>query len=170
MTKQPSIDPTYSISPEESALLLGALHLPERERTETLVRFLDGPNASRLLSQFMGLAAGVYQNAREFMEIEIVVQTGEYPHSVEKWNFPTLTGALLGIRTSHGVKQDGLCEGCAFRLGTHANQCESTNIDARGQCAPGEPPFLCHMTEDGKEPHSPCVGWARARVPLARSE
>lgn len=154
----------YLIDPETAALLLGALHLQEPDRTNTLVRLLPGDEGARALAQFIGLAASVYANARDFMHGAIVCEVGHDPNYVEKWNFPTLTGALLGCRTAHGVDQDGLCEGCAFRHGTHANQSEVTNLDARGLVPVGEDPFFCHLdlSTDGT-PTRACVGWARSR-------
>lgn len=67
---------------------------------------------------------------------------------------------------AEGIAQDEtLCGGCAFRLGTAANQSPITTIDADDCAHPGEQPFMCHETlDDNGNPQEACGGFAKARA------
>ncbi len=158
-------DPTYRLTPDDAMLLLGALHMPADERAAVIQRLLPVQDAKRMLAEFIGLAASVYENVRAFAETEIVCEAGQDPHFVEKWNFPDLTGALIGVGLAARVDQSSsdMCSGCAFRLGTHANQCVSTGLDADVCLEAGEMPFMCHDHMDGEQPTRACGGWKMAR-------
>ena len=67
-----------------------------------------------------------------------------HPQLAEKINLPTLFGALHGVVLAAGVKSDKTCGGCAFRLGTPANQSPITTGDADWYFHPGEGDCLCH--------------------------
>lgn len=158
-------DANYSLSPEDATLLLGALHMPAEERAAAIQRLLSPEDAKRMLAGFIGLAASVYENVRAFAETEIVVETTHDPNFVEKWNFPDLTGALIGVSLAAKVDQTSteMCSGCAFRLGTHANHSSTTTADAMGCLENGEAPFMCHDHMDGTEPTRACAGWKIAK-------
>lgn len=157
-------DPTYRLSRADAALLLGALNMKADERAETLRRLLPPEDAARILAEFIGLAASVHENVRGFAEAMIVCEANVDPNFVEKWNFPDLMGALLGVGLSEMVSPSpDMCGGCAFRRGAHANQCVSTITDAQWTLHPGEQPFMCHEHLEDEQPTRACGGWKQAR-------
>jgi hypothetical protein len=77
----------------------------------------------------------------------------------------------VSIQNAAPISPEGLCEGCAFRIGTPANQSPITASDAQYCASPGEAPFFCHADEtmDAGRPTKPCPGWVLARMQDAAS-
>lgn len=76
-------------------------------------------------------------------------------------------GQLVGRMSEKAVAKlaaegepDERCKTCAFREGTHPNQCADTLMDALKCLVEGEP-FYCH---DTKRVGWPCHGWFAAAV------
>lgn len=156
----------YSISPTHADALMGIVALQADVRRVALDRLLGGrAEVIDLFSEFIGLAKSVIENNREMAELVLITEGGLPPNQAEKINLPTLFGALNGVRLADGIDPAGTCEGCAFRLGTCANQSPITTFDASDCREPGEPVFMCHedLTEGGV-PTRACAGFAKARV------
>ena len=132
-------------APEEAALLLG--RMTKAELTDAFV-------------QFLRLAASVEANARDTHEFYFIVDQDVHPHSVEQMNLPTLLGALKGATQCVQKETKGMCGGCAFRLGSIANQCLSTQVDTEF-VAQERDRFMCHerMDESTGEPTHICAGF-----------
>jgi hypothetical protein len=152
----------YNLSPEQAAFLSGLVAMSPAERRDTLVKFFPGTNPElvAMVCEFMALAASVPESCREMVELILITDGRMHPHTAEKVNLPTVLGALQGVELAAGVDQDRLCEGCAFRIGTPANQSPSTTEDAH-YCLDENPHFMCHMEMDSRgEPTKACVGYA----------
>ncbi|WP_424360211.1 hypothetical protein [Methylocystis parvus] len=163
----------YAISPQDAEALAGAQGLPVELRRKILGKIAQERGAAALVelfANFMGLANSVVANCHTALEVYCITDAGMHPFEAEALNLPTIFGACLGVKLAHGMSDDGLCAGCAFRLGTHANQCPPTQIDAETCAQPGERLFMCHEELDERgAPTKPCAGWARARKARARA-
>lgn len=154
----------YTMTAAQASELAGVVLVPADLRTQALRRYAatHGTDAlAELAAQLIGAANSVVANCREMAEI-LLIDHGVHPYSAEKVNFPSLYGAMGGVMLASGTKQDGLCHGCAYRLGTVANQCASTTSDALS-CAQDAQDFMCHEKLDSRgNPTKQCVGHARA--------
>lgn len=163
----------YAISRADAEMLMGATGLPLEARLMVLRHHLADRSADAVLdlfAQFIGLANSVVENNREMVEIVLMVEGGMSDRMAEKINLPTIFGALQGIRLADGVDQSALCQGCAFRPGTPANQSPSTTCDADYCAHPGEANFMCHADMDERgEPTRACPGWAQLRAQRKRA-
>lgn len=150
----------FSITPAQADDIRGALILPADMRLLTLQQYAaaHGHDATlALCAQLFGLANAVTENCRE-QAAHLLTLEGMHPHTAEKINMPTLLGALMGIcLAAKAPKQDSTCAGCAYRLGTVANQCPSTVDEAAWQLQDLDR-FSCHESED----LPPCRGHAQA--------
>lgn len=162
----------YSLTRKQGETLAGASNLPIDLREMIFARYAKdhGSKAlAALFAQFMGLANSVVENNRQALELFGLCHAGLEPWETEKLNLPTIFGACKGAVIAIGVEQDGLCHGCAFRLGSTANQSPSTTCDADWCAHPGEQPFMCHEDMDAEgDPRKACVGFARARATRKR--
>jgi len=163
----------YRFSKRDAVILSGIVGLAqnaERETarktvneviTATLERF-SKEQLVDLFRNFIFMGLSVESNARDFMEAYFISETDMHPHDAEKLNLPTLWGALYGVGLAAGVDSNKACEGCAFRLGTHANQSPGTTVDA-DSCVHGywsDDPFWCHEDLKDGQPTKKCVGYA----------
>lgn len=112
-------------------------------------------------AQFMGLANSVVESNRRSIT-DLLVECGVH----ESPNMSTILGAFEGIRAAVSPAR-GMCGGCAFRLGTPANQSISTVASAE-ECLRDGSTFLCHINGIDKEGRAtqPCAGAAKARRTL----
>jgi hypothetical protein len=156
----------YAFSQEEVDLLQLVISQPTGTRADMLLRYAHEEGGAlslaHLFANFIGLANSVESNARSFLEVTAIVDAGMHPHSAEGLNFPSIDGALNGVRVAiEPVK--GMCGGCAFRLGTHANQSPCTTADAL-YALQSPLAFRCHaeLDEDG-EPTLECAGFEHCR-------
>lgn len=152
----------YKLSPTQAAFLSGLVAMSPEERRDALFKFFPGthPGLAEMVCEFIGLAASVPESCREMVELILITEGRMHPHSAEKVNLPTVLGALQGVALAAGVDQSKLCEGCAFRIGTPANQSPSTTEDAH-YCLGENPHFMCHMELDSRgEPTKACAGYA----------
>jgi hypothetical protein len=157
----------YAMSDAQADALKGATLLPFDIRQRALQAYLaeHGPTALiDLFAQFIGLANSVVASNREMIEIILVVEGGEHPYSAEKANLPTIFGALCGVALANSVNQKKLCHGCAFRLGTAANQSPVTTCDADYAQSEIGLDFMCHeKLDDAGNPKAICAGYAQRR-------
>jgi hypothetical protein len=164
----------YQIDVSTARELMGIVLLPVDIRHEVLRQFRDKHGNGPLLdlfAQFIGLANSVIENNREMAELLLITEGGMDPQTAEKANLPTLFGALNGILLTEGVDQEKTCGGCAFRLGTCANQSPSTTCDADWCSNPGEEDFMCHEAlDDQGNPKRKCTGFTQFRKRRAMSE
>ncbi len=156
----------YALSDEQVDWLAGMVSLPAEFRREAAMKIAERHGVEFLadtLAQFIGLANSVIENSHSFLEIAAIVDGDMHPNDAEKLNFPTLFGAVMGAKLAK-FGCEGMCSGCAFSLGSHANQSASTTTDADWCGHPGEQPFMCHegLDDDG-EPTRPCAGWVKFR-------
>ena len=161
----------YEISPADAGVLRGAALLPHDVRVLILEKLAEakGPAAMiDLFSRFIGLANSVVANNREAIEERMVIAGVVHPDQADKINLPTIAGALGGVLLAAGVDPAKVCGGCAFRVGTWANQSPSTGYDAEACLEGDEDHFMCHegLDEQG-DPTRKCAGFAQARKKAA---
>lgn len=166
MTKETPRAIDYKISAGHADLLRGIVCLPGEVREMALIKMAErmgGYGMVQLFAQFIGLANSVVANNREMVEIILITEGGLHPdHSsgAKSANLPTIFGALSGILLADGVTSDKLCPGCAFRLGTSANQSPVTTGDA-DLCVKDSDVFMCHEELDRYgRPTKGCAGYA----------
>ncbi len=169
---QPVIAPSerYALSNGDAVELKMMVLMPVDERLKLLRRYRrkHGQTAlDNLVAQFMGLANSVTANTRDFAWEVAITQGGMDPNAAEKLNHPTIFGALQGVPLANAINQTKTCAGCAYRLGTHANQSPATTIDA-ADCAENSTDFLCHLPADGGEPKHVCRGHAQVMAAIER--
>lgn len=155
----------YDINPKVAQLLLGLVALPARKRIvklQMLSLWMSGGEFVNLFAQFIGMANSVVANSAEMADILLMTAGVTHPdRPSSRANLPTIVGALRGIVMAQGVDASKVCEGCAFRLGTPANQSPITTTDADMCVGDGEL-FLCHMEHDEKgNPFKACAGYAQ---------
>ena len=160
MTEAKGID--YQIGTAAALDLMGVVQFRHDIRLEVLRAMQGrlGPEAMLVLfSQFIGMANAVVANCHDALEQFLVVEKDWHPYQAEKVNFPTLFGALNGVKLAEGVNQEKTCHGCACRLGSLANQSPSTTCDV-DSCLQGDDRFMCHeeLDEEGN-PTKRCIGF-----------
>ena len=159
----------YRMNPELARQLADAALLPRDLRLMIARRILEQASvgidtASEIIADLLGMANSVVANCTEILKTESVARGWLHFNAVERINFPSMNGALMGVSLAAGVDPRKVCNGCAFRLGSVANQCSPTQHDARDAVA-GEHVFMCHEDLDtrGKPTHG-CRGFAQARA------
>lgn len=164
--ERPMDNLSYSLNAEE-AKYIGELvipTMPKDMRLELLSNYKNKFGTAALMNlivEFFAVAASVESNMRESVELFLVTDCHQHPHDAEKINLPTLMGAAKGSQHAVGPFP-GQCHGCAFRLGSYANQSLVTMIDA-ADCVADMDQFNCHINTDSKgEPTNPCVGYLRS--------
>jgi hypothetical protein len=163
-----NIDPTdYAGMDADHARRLKGIVLHEIDiRREALAEFRRKFGDDAVLeafAEFIGLANSVIQNSHDALELFGIIHGEMEPYEAEKLNLPDIFGALSGVELAK-FGCDEACSGCAFRLGSLANQSPSTTSDADWSGHVGEQPFMCHedLSESG-EPTKVCQGWVRLR-------
>ena len=156
----------YALTEDQASWLAGIVQFPQEMRAEVLSAMLEreGPQAIvNAFAGFIGLANSVAENCRDWLELAGMLHADLGPYEAEKINCPTIFGALMGVRLAkHGCAE--ACAGCAFRLGTAANQSPCTTDDADWCGHPGEQPFMCHEDiDEAGEPTKICKGWLKLR-------
>lgn len=156
----------YRLSDADADALAGVALLPVDMRTEILTRYLAASGSIALVNlfaKFIGLANSVVQNNRGMIEVILIGEGDMHPYQAEKANLPTIFGALQGVKLANSVQPKAACQGCAYRLGTMANQSPATTGDA-AWCASdsyGED-FMCHeRLDEAGQPRRVCIGHAQ---------
>lgn len=152
----------YNFTKKEAEDLIGISLLPDDIRREA-IRKLFGSRGKegiiRLFSAFIGMANSVVANNREFIEEYLFVKCDHQPQEAAKINLATIHGALKGVTIAANI--DGMCKGCAYRLGTPANQSPITAFDADFCLDGSSGDFMCHMNLDEQgEQKTECAGYA----------
>lgn len=156
----------YRISKSDANEIKGAVLLQSDLRRKVIEKYRREHGTAALVNlfaEFIGMANSVVANAREVLEMVLICEFQDHPHSAEKINLPTIFGALQGVGVAIEPRP-GMCGGCAFRVGTPANQSPITSSDAEwardGACN-----FSCHESlDESGEPTKLCVGFANAKA------
>ncbi len=162
----------YALTIEEAEFLLMVVAVKQPERAALLARRCRDRGVDdtiALFAQVVGMANSVVENNREMIELLLITEGGEDPHTAEQANLPTMRGALQGVAIAAGVDANKVCHGCAYRLGSAANQSPITSDDARWVLEESHRhEFLCHEDVDERgNPKHLCRGFGQARKRLA---
>ena len=134
-------------------------------RIELLTKFLnrrEGKSLIEIFAQFIGLANSVVENCAAMSDQVLIEECRVHPDKFTSVNMPTILGAFQGVVLASGCEPAGACHGCAYRLGSIANQSPIATSDA-AYMAFNSKGFMCHAhTDDAGEPTRVCVGHARA--------
>ncbi len=163
----------YQLDPKRADLLAGACLLPAAKRRQILDQAdIERAELIDILTAVLGVANSVAANCREMAELVLIMHGGCWPYQAEQINLPTMFGAFQGVKIADGIDAKSTCAGCAYRLGTIANQSPVTTTDAdhmyedRGHSGH----FFCHEgVEDGLEPTQACAGYAQ-KIRIAKDD
>lgn len=155
----------YSMSPDD-ALLIAGIGQHGLDLRRTMVRqVLEQHGTERLvemLAQFIGMANSVVANCAEMSDMVLIHECGVHPDKFDSVNLPTIFGACQGVKIASKCDPAGACHGCAYRLGSIANQSPITTSDAEFM-AHDRKGFMCHAEVDERgEPLRVCVGHAKS--------
>jgi len=156
----------YALDADQAEALAGLAVLATSDRPEFIERLQQrhGPAwVVDLFAQAMAVANSVVEKNREMAEFVAITKGKMHPNQAERINLPTILGAALGAKNAINADTSVICEGCAFRLGSVANQCVSTQADVRYVELEGDSRFLCHMNglDESGNPTKACPGWAK---------
>ncbi|WP_078826892.1 hypothetical protein [Pseudomonas fluorescens] len=145
--------------------LVGIAQLDLPMRRQALTKYLQLNGSQRLvefMAQLIGMANSVASNCAEMSDQVLIIECGVHPDKFTGVNLPTIIGACQGVMIANKCDPAGACHGCAYRLGSIANQSPITTCDAEFM-AHDPKGFLCHAHLDGDgEPTKVCVGHAKA--------
>ncbi|WP_154912210.1 hypothetical protein [Pseudomonas fluorescens] len=137
-------------------------------RREALTSYLQRNGSLRLvefMAQLIGMANSVAANCSEMSDQVLITECGVHPDKFTSANLPTIIGACQGVQIASKCDPRGACHGCAYRLGSIANQSPITTSDAEAM-AHDRKGFMCHAYLGGDgEPTKVCVGHAKAAKP-----
>lgn len=155
----------YSMSQSDAQDLAGIAQLDLPMRRQALTKYLQLNGSQRLvefMAQLIGMANSVASNCAEMSDQVLIIECGVHPDKFTGVNLPTIIGACQGVMIANKCDPAGACHGCAYRLGSIANQSPITTCDAEFM-AHDPKGFLCHAHLDGDgEPTKVCVGHAKA--------
>ncbi|AZE95187.1 hypothetical protein C4J96_3072 [Pseudomonas orientalis] len=155
----------YSMSRSDAQDLAGIAQLDLPMRRQALTKYLQLNGSQRLvefMAQLIGMANSVASNCAEMSDQVLIIECGVHPDKFTGVNLPTIIGACQGVMIANKCDPAGACHGCAYRLGSIANQSPITTCDAEFM-AHDPKGFLCHAHLDGDgEPTKVCVGHAKA--------
>lgn len=155
----------YSMTPSDASYLanIALLDLPmRRERLNYYLERNGSQSLAELFAQFIGMANSVAENCAEMSDQVLIEECGVHPDKFTSVNLPTITGACQGVLIASKCDPAGACHGCAYRLGSIANQSPITTCDAEFM-AHDQKGFMCHAhLDDQGEPIKVCVGHAKA--------
>ncbi len=154
----------YSPTPAQADLIAGVSNMPADIREMIFARYARDHGVQALVelaAQIVGMANSVIANNRECIELFGICEGTLHPHNARQINLPTLFGAAVGAKLAlraAGCKR--MCHGCAYRLGTPANQSPVTTCDADyAREEADHMDFLCHEAPQKKRR---CRGHAKA--------
>ncbi|MFP5500728.1 MAG: hypothetical protein ACLGJE_31705 [Gammaproteobacteria bacterium] len=158
----------YSMTHSDAMDLAGIAQFDLAMRREALTSYLQRNGSQRLVeftAQLIGMANSVAENCGEMSDQVLIEECGVHPDKFTSVNLPTIIGACQGVMIASKCDPAGACHGCAYRLGSIANQSPITTCDAEFM-AHDRKGFMCHayLDEQG-EPTKACVGHAKASKP-----
>ncbi|MBI6911097.1 hypothetical protein [Pseudomonas palleroniana] len=153
------------MSQSDAQDLAGIAQLDLTMRRQALTKYLQLNGSQRtveFMAQLIGMANSVASNCAEMSDQVLIIECGVHPDKFTGVNLPTIIGACQGVMIANKCDPAGACHGCAYRLGSIANQSPITTCDAEFM-AHDPKGFLCHAHLDGEgEPIKVCVGHAKA--------
>lgn len=170
MTAQPD----YDMTPQQASEIANWAQLRLPDRVMMMTHFAAQYGQAKLVelfAQFVGMANSVAENCHEMTDLVLVTEYGAHPDRIEGINLPTIIGACQGVMLASGCDDPaGACMGCAYRLGSIANQSPIATADACHALADLRR-FMCHAeTDEQGEPNKVCVGHAKVAKALRRAE
>ncbi|RMQ83420.1 hypothetical protein ALP97_03584 [Pseudomonas salomonii] len=158
----------YSMEKSDAWNLAGMAQLNLEGRRSALEVYLQTHGQRRLVeftAQLIGMANSVAENCGEMSDQVLIQECGVHPDKFTSVNLPTLIGACQGVMIANKCDPAGACHGCAYRLGSIANQSPITTCDAEFM-AHDRKGFMCHAHLDAEGgPTKVCVGHAKAAKP-----
>jgi hypothetical protein len=155
----------YSMTPADATDLMEFAQLDLPKRREALGRYAQQHGPERLVemfAQFIGMANSVAANCSEMSDIVLITECGVHPDKFDSVNLPTIIGACQGVLLAGKCDPTGTCYGCAYRLGSIANQSPIATSDA-DHMAFDQKGFMCHADlDESGDPIKVCVGHAKA--------
>ncbi|MBA2924247.1 hypothetical protein G9Q84_15280 [Pseudomonas sp. P7] len=152
----------------DASNMAGMAQLDLEGRRSALEVYLKIHGQRRLVeftAQLIGMANSVAENCAEMCDQVLIEECGVHPDKFTSVNLPTLIGACQGVMIASKCDPAGACHGCAYRLGSIANQSPITTCDAEFM-AHHRKGFMCHAHLDAEgEPTKVCVGHAKAAKP-----
>jgi hypothetical protein len=131
--------------------------------TDLVLKGKTPEQIAALFLEFAKMAVSVVENCHDMANTEMVINGELHPDSNARLNMPTLSGALQGVKLARNVDHDVLCAGCAYRLGTIANQSPVTTCDAASSMPDQlNMRFNCHEAlDDNGDTYKACAGYAQ---------
>lgn len=155
----------YSMSVDDARLIAGMSQYDLETRRDMLgaVLVTEGPGRLvEMLAQLIGMANSVAENSKEITDSVLISEYGAHPERVEGINLPSIIGACQGVQLAAKCDPAGACYGCAYRLGSVANQSPIATSDAE-YVAENARGFGCHAeTDTHGNATKVCVGHAKA--------
>lgn len=154
----------YSMSTDDALLIAGMSQYDLETRRDMVGAVLVTDGAGRLvemLAQLIGMANSVAENCAAMSDQVLIVECGVHPDRFDSVNLPTIIGACQGVLIASKCDPAGACHGCAYRLGSIANQSPIATCDAEFM-AHDRKGFMCHAYLDEDRPTKVCVGHAKA--------
>ncbi|MGN7495927.1 hypothetical protein [Pseudomonas lactis] len=154
----------YEMSPQDAHALAQLVSSSSQDRVTFLEEHLSRhgtDNLVKLFVRFVECADSVITNCKSMAELLLITEGGVHPHVAEEINMPSLLGALNGVVLAANVDPAGTCAGCAYRIGTAANQSLITTQDA-AYVRDEHNVFFCHENvPEGSLPTQICIGHAK---------
>ncbi|MFJ3487132.1 hypothetical protein ACIPL1_27490 [Pseudomonas sp. NPDC090202] len=155
----------YALTPEQAATVAAIVQVPFQQRVSMLADYARDHGTNQLVwlfAQFMGMANSVVDNCRNMTDLVMVCELNVNPDRFDSVNLPTILGACQGVELAAGCDPAGACEGCAYRLGTMANQSPIATSDAAFMSF-NQKGFMCHAeTDERGNATKVCIGHAKA--------
>lgn len=155
----------YSMSTDDALLIAGMSQYDLETRRDMVGAVLATEGAGRLvemLAQLIGMANSVAENCGAMSDQVLIEECGVHPDRFDSVNLPTIIGACQGVLIASKCDPAGACYGCAYRLGSMANQSPIATSDAE-YVAHDHKGFMCHAyLDEQSEPARVCVGHAKA--------
>lgn len=143
---------TYKLSEQLANLIILTKGMSAEGMASVFKEYLqrnDKEEPAVIIANILAMSQSVISNISDELERELI-SSGKMSND-QRLNMPSLAGAAMGSKMANTEK--GKC-GCAFKLGSFANQCEATVFSA----GLGDE-FFCH--QKGKK--KLCKGWIRAK-------
>lgn len=155
----------YALTPEQALSLAKVAQTHLAERRALLMSYAAAQGVDGLVdlfAQFVGLANSVAVNCREMTDLVLITEMGMNPDKFDSINLPTILGACQGVLLAARCDPTGACHGCAYRLGSIANQSPMATSEA-AYMSFDQKGFMCHaVLDDEHNPTHVCVGHAKA--------
>lgn len=157
----------YQLDVVDAVALKNMVAMSTDCRRQAIGTYLDTYGIAATLNLFvqsLGMANSVVQNCRKAAELFVSENTDVHPYIAAQISLPTMLGACMGasLNAKCHLLPSAACHGCAYRIGSIANQSESATDDA-AYALIDRKGFMCHAELDNEgDPVRVCVGHAKA--------